>query len=207
MNVTRIIFVRHGQTEWNVQDRWQGQGDSPLTELGLQQAKTVAQSLGAMKNDIAAIYSSDLQRAHLTAQEIGMVCGKSVILSSALREFALGQAEGMTKKEYHEKYGASEAELDKQYQNRADRWNHTSVPGAELKNIGLSRLKNFLNEIVAFHQGQTIVIVSHGMLLNGFIIDIAQVNQKPSNCGIAEFTYDPTKEESKGYKFEGIRDL
>ena len=62
---TRILLVRHGQSEWNLSGRWQGQADPPLTELGRMQAREAAQNVGS----IDVIWSSDLQRAAATATE------------------------------------------------------------------------------------------------------------------------------------------
>src|SRR5262245_20577361 len=56
---TRILLVRHGQSEWNAAGRWQGQQDPPLTELGRRQARAAAETIGA----IEAVFASDLQRA------------------------------------------------------------------------------------------------------------------------------------------------
>ncbi len=64
--MTKIIYIRHGQTEWNITGRYQGQSDVPLSELGIEQAKKLAAQFPAP--DITAIYSSNLTRAMTTAQ-------------------------------------------------------------------------------------------------------------------------------------------
>ena len=68
MHATRIVAIRHGETAWNVDTRIQGHLDIPLNDTGLWQAAQVAQAL--VGEPIAAIYSSDLQRAHATAQAV-----------------------------------------------------------------------------------------------------------------------------------------
>ena len=66
---TTVILVRHGETAWNLEQRYQGQEDSPLSDLGLFQARRVGQFLS--KRPIAAVYTSDLGRAVQTAQRRG----------------------------------------------------------------------------------------------------------------------------------------
>jgi broad specificity phosphatase PhoE len=92
--VTTLHLVRHGQSEWNVSRRLQGQvGDVPLTPLGLEQARTVASSLAG--RDIAAVHSSDLLRARRTAEIIGTALRLPVQLDAALREQSYGTLEGL----------------------------------------------------------------------------------------------------------------
>ena len=62
---TRVLLVRHGQSEWNAVGRWQGQADPPLSDVGRQQARSAAKALGALE----AVFASDLQRAAETAIE------------------------------------------------------------------------------------------------------------------------------------------
>ncbi len=90
---TRILVLRHGQSEWNALGRWQGQADVPLTELGREQAYRAAQLLGQFD----AIASSDLQRAHETAAIISNNLGIGpLIVDARLRETHVGEWEGLT---------------------------------------------------------------------------------------------------------------
>ena len=100
MEATRIIAVRHGETAWNVDARIQGQLDIGLNETGRWQAKRVGEALAA--EDIKAVYSSDLGRAHQTAQSIAEVAGIPVIPDEGLRERSFGMFEGKTFDEIHE---------------------------------------------------------------------------------------------------------
>jgi broad specificity phosphatase PhoE len=91
--VTTLHLVRHGQSEWNVSRRLQGQvADVPLTPLGLEQARTAASRLAG--RDIAAVHSSDLLRAHRTAEIIGSALRLPVQLDVGLREQSYGTLEG-----------------------------------------------------------------------------------------------------------------
>ena len=72
-----LMLVRHGETEWNAQRRYQGQSDTPLSELGVRQAKLVAERLAG--REIDALYASDLMRAWETAQFIAKKSGLQVL--------------------------------------------------------------------------------------------------------------------------------
>jgi probable phosphoglycerate mutase len=99
--VTRILLVRHGQSEWNLTGRWQGQTDPPLTDLGRAQAAAAARSLGT----VDAIWSSDLQRAAETATIVSNELGVGpVVLDPDLRERNAGEWEGLTRAEIDERY-------------------------------------------------------------------------------------------------------
>ncbi|MEP9391050.1 histidine phosphatase family protein [Gordonia sp. VNQ95] len=92
--VRRLILLRHGQTGYNATSRMQGQLDTDLSELGVQQAKTVASAL-AEKNPIS-IRSSDLRRARDTAEALARATGLEVSTDERLRETHLGDWQGMT---------------------------------------------------------------------------------------------------------------
>ena len=92
---TTLLLLRHGETEWNLSGRWQGQAaDTPLTDLGREQARIVAGRLRAYP--IRAIYSSDLLRAFETAQIVGQRLGLAPIAEPALRESDIGAWTGLT---------------------------------------------------------------------------------------------------------------
>ena len=93
---TRVLLVRHGQSEWNAAGRWQGQADPPLTDLGRRQARSAAASLGA----VDAVFASDLQRASETAAIIAGQLGIGpVIVDEGLRERDAGEWSGLTRAE------------------------------------------------------------------------------------------------------------
>jgi broad specificity phosphatase PhoE len=91
---TRVLLVRHGQSEWNAAGRWQGQADPPLSDLGRLQAREAGRALGAVE----AIWSSDLQRAAETAIIIGDQIGVGpVVVDNRLRERDAGEWTGLTR--------------------------------------------------------------------------------------------------------------
>jgi broad specificity phosphatase PhoE len=94
--MTRVLLVRHGQSEWNADGRWQGQADPALTDLGRHQAQHAARSLGT----VDAIVSSDLQRAGETAAILSGELGVGpVVLDPDLRERHAGEWQGLTRAE------------------------------------------------------------------------------------------------------------
>jgi broad specificity phosphatase PhoE len=92
-----ILLLRHGQSEWNAVQRWQGTADSPLTELGRSQARATAFALAGLDQNFQSIWSSDLSRAAETATIIGELLGIGAPrLDPRLREAHAGEWEGLT---------------------------------------------------------------------------------------------------------------
>ncbi|SDM30930.1 histidine phosphatase family protein [Nonomuraea jiangxiensis] len=107
----RIVCLRHGQTLWNVEQRFQGHSDIPLDDTGVAQAARAASLLAALRPTM--IVSSDLQRANDTALALGRVVGLDVAIDKALRERGGGQWEGLTREQiadrWPDEYAAWEA--------------------------------------------------------------------------------------------------
>ncbi len=99
--VTRLLVIRHGQSEWNADGRWQGQENPPLTEIGLDQARQASHAVGA----VDAIYSSPLDRALTTASIIAESIGIGpVITAPGLMERNAGEWQGLTHAQIEEAY-------------------------------------------------------------------------------------------------------
>lgn len=99
--MTRILLVRHGESEWNALGRWQGQADPPLTHRGRAQAAHAASMIGA----VDAIVTSDLQRALVTAQVIAGALGlEPLVVDARLRERDAGEWSGLTRQQIHEQW-------------------------------------------------------------------------------------------------------
>lgn len=102
MPLNRVLLVRHGETDYNVTGRWQGQLNTPLNALGRQQADKVAQALRGVQLNL--IVSSDLVRAVDTARAIAAHHGLSPLLDARWREIHLGIFQGLTRQEIKETY-------------------------------------------------------------------------------------------------------
>jgi broad specificity phosphatase PhoE len=98
--VAILSLARHGETDWNLEHRWQGHTGPPLNEHGRQQARELAAQL----HDIAAIYSSDTIRAQETAEIVGASLGLRVRTDPRLREVNFGEWEGLTRREINERF-------------------------------------------------------------------------------------------------------
>lgn len=151
--MTRIILVRHGQTTWNLEMKYQGHTDIELSPLGLTQAKQVADRLA--KENIAAVYASDLSRAFVTAQHIAAPHQLPVTQVPELREIKFGEWEGLT----HEQIQAKWPELINRFFIHTD---EIEIPGGESFRILKERASQAIDHLVAKHPGETIAVVSHG---------------------------------------------
>ncbi len=98
----RLILVRHGQTEWNRDGRFQGQSPVGLSEKGIRQARETARALVSMKP--TALYSSPLTRAMMTAGEIAKEVSLDVVPLEGIKEVNLGEMEGITGREMRDRY-------------------------------------------------------------------------------------------------------
>jgi broad specificity phosphatase PhoE len=154
--MTKLILIRHGETDWNIEGRWQGQEDVPLNGNGIQQAEANARELHSLKID--AIYSSDLGRARQTAEIIGKEIGLRVFIDVRLREIHQGAWQGMLITDIEERY----AEIFKN--RRADPLNF-APPGGETGRQVQERVIPAIQEIIQTHPHQTIVVVSHGFVI------------------------------------------
>jgi broad specificity phosphatase PhoE len=102
MAAAAILLARHGQSDWNLEIRWQGHADRPLTELGQRQADALAERLAGVP--LAAVYSSDLRRARATAEAAARLHGLRPVTLKALREVDVGSWSGLTRGEAAERF-------------------------------------------------------------------------------------------------------
>src|SRR4030095_202457 len=159
MDRTQMIIVRHGETEWNIKGIRQGNLDSVLTEKGMAQAKALAQRLA--RESFTALYSSDLGRAVQTAQEISNVTGHSIVTDACLRERSLGIFQGLSGEEIKAKH-------PDEYKLHRTLGPNYVIPGGESVRQQVDRNVTCLNELAGKHQGEQIVVVTHGGVVSGF---------------------------------------
>lgn len=158
--ITRIIVVRHGETEWNKKKIFQGQLDSPLSELGLKQAGAVAATL--QEEPLEFIYSSDLGRAIQTADIIAEPHGITVLPEARLRERHLGIFQGLDKEGVGERYPD---ELKRYKFGEPDH----IIPGGESSRQRHKRSTACFLDIAQRHVGALVCIVTHGGVLRGIL--------------------------------------
>jgi len=156
-NETELILIRHGETMWNIEGRWQGHADSSLTDLGIHQAEALARRLSNMV--FAALYTSDLGRALDTARIISRETGHEIIFDSRLRERNVGIFQGLTLVEMQDRF----PESFERYRNFDQEY---VIPQGESMNQRYAINIEFINEIAENHRGQSVVVVTHGGVLN-----------------------------------------
>jgi len=190
--MTQLFLVRHGQTVGNVQHVWQGWKEGELTPLGVQQAKATAFHLAALGTAFAALYSSPLRRAWRTAKSIGRALDLLPRAHEGLKEICFGKVEGLTMDEfatcYPEAYHRSRDRSDLSY----------TWPGGENRAGFQQRTRRALEEIAAQHEGQSVVVVSHGGALQAILAHLfpEQLGQwwtyGLGNCSLTQIRLAPT---------------
>ena len=154
--MTYLYLIRHGETDWNVEGRWQGHADVPLNERGLQQAAHIAQQLS--RAGLAAIYSSDLQRALDTARALSAATRLPVQTDPRLREINQGEWQGLLAEEVEARYGEI---LRLRRLDPLD----AGPPGGETVKQVLDRVIAAIEEIRRKHPLERVAVVSHGFAL------------------------------------------
>lgn len=177
----RLIVVRHGESEANVQQVFAGQTDSPLTPTGRRQADAVAAALA--KEPIARVFSSDLSRARETAAAIARPHRLRVEETPALREWDVGDLVGLSREGTTSRYGDV----------RPFFMPGSRVPGGESFEEVVGRITAFLEQMVPRVLGTTVCLVAHGMtnrIIAGYYLGTlprtAQGNSANTNVSVIE---------------------
>ena len=157
MQATRIVAVRHGETAWNVDTRIQGHIDIPLNDTGLWQAAQLGEALSG--ETIDAIYTSDLLRAHATAQAVARTTGAPLVAEPGLRERSFGHFQGRT-------FAEIEAELPEDALRWRKRDPHYAPQGGESLVTLRERIERTVTTLAKQHAGEQIVLVAHGGVLD-----------------------------------------
>ncbi len=152
----RLLLVRHGQSVWNADGRWQGQADPPLSALGEEQAREAAPRLAA--RGFCRVVASDLQRARRTAEILAGALDLPVELDPDLREIDVGDWTGLTREEIHAGWPGQLADWS---EGRSP-----SPPGGETRDHLAARARATLTRLAsAASAGDRLLVVSHGALI------------------------------------------
>ena len=172
---TTLLAIRHGETVWNTEQRYQGYGDSPLTKTGRNQVSALGRRMRGFRFD--TLISSDLGRAQETAAIIADYTGHTVALDSRLRERNYGVLEGMTVPEI-------KAEHPKVF----DRLNADDpdyiVPEGESHRQHYQRNIAFIEELLAQKSGAKVAVVAHGGVLESIFRYVAHMSLEQPRCFI-----------------------
>jgi len=163
---TRLILWRHGVTDWNEQGIFQGRADIPLNERGLAQAAAVAPLLAAMRPDV--LYVSPLSRARQTAQAFVDLTGAAMHIDDRLTEIDVGSWVGISLAKVAALDPAAGADM------AAGRDYRRSPTGETMTEVG-RRVGECLRELADNHDGETVLVVSHGGAIRTGIANLLEL--------------------------------
>lgn len=200
----QVYLVRHGETEWNVLHRIQGQSDSALTAKGERQAEQVAKRVRTL--GITHIINSDLGRTRRTAEIIATRCGCTTTIDTRLRELNMGVLETRD----------ISTLTDEEEGWRRQLINGTKdgrIPGGESMTEMATRMHSALNSCLALPEGSTPLLVSHGIALGCLISTVlglpafAERRLRLRNCSISRMDYQKSPWLARGWVVETAGDV
>ena len=174
-----LVLVRHGQSQWNLENKFTGWVDVPLTDLGEKEAKRAGGHLKGMKFDIA--FTSDLQRAQKTLgivlQETGQT-GIPVIKDKALNERHYGALQGLNKAQTAEKYGDDQVKIWRRSYDVPPPKDDSGF-SESLKDTAARTLPYFDEKIVPYlKQGKNVLIAAHGNSLRSIVMHLEHLTKE-----------------------------
>lgn len=187
--MTTIMLVRHGATDWNVEEIFRGRADVELNETGIEQAKLLARYLHDAP--VEAVYSSPLQRALKTAQIVAAPHHMDAMPSQELTDFDYGEWQGLSHATVKERYEAL-------YAKWLNSPHLAKMPKGESLDDVSRRATSLANQVIAKHQG-TVVLVSHRVTHKVTICALLGLdnshfwNIRLDTCGITTFVYEKNK--------------
>ena len=188
MRKLRLFVVRHGETAWSRERRFAGARDVPLTPEGLRQCEAVARTLASQ--GVAAVYASPLERARASAEVIAKPHRLTVEIEPAFREMALGEWEGLTREEVAARFPA-----DYERWCTAPHLLHLAA-GEPLGEVAV-RVTAGVRELQEAHAGETVVLVSHAIVIRLIVLDALGLGHErlwtvdATPAGITEIEYEP----------------
>ena len=184
--MAEIILVRHGETQWNVEEIFRGRIDVELNDTGLKQAELLAEYLSSVKID--AIYSSPLRRALKTAEIIASYHKLDVGIAPGLIDFNYGKWQGLSHQEVRDKH----KELYAAWMNRPDQ---VKMPAGENLDEVRKRAMTVVDRVIVKYEG-SVVLVSHRVVNKVLICALLGLDNshfwsiKQDTCAVTKFTYE-----------------
>lgn len=168
-----LVMVRHGQSQWNLENRFTGWVDVALTEKGIEEAKATGELLKSRGYQFEIAFTSDLKRAQNTLSIILEILGKAdlpIEKNQALNERHYGDLQGLNKAETAEKYGAEQVHIWRRSYDVAP------PNGESLKDTAARTVPYFTAEIVPHLQkGENVLIAAHGNSLRALVMHIEKL--------------------------------
>jgi len=197
--MTHFVVIRHGETRWNVEQRVQGHGDSPLTEAGQRQAEALARRLASERFDL--LVSSDLGRALDTARALAQASGHDIRLDARFRERNFGAGEGLAYREIDVRFPDAfrpEREVDPDY----------AIPGGESRRAFHERVASAFESLALEHPGRRIVVVTHGGVLGALYRHIHGIPvAQPHRIAIGNASYNAVSRQGTAWTVHAWADV
>ena len=162
----KLLLIRHGQTDWNLLGKDQGQTDIALSGEGIRQADLLAQNFPVDTLDI--IYTSDLQRAVMTAERLAEKFSAPLYADKALRELNFGAWEGLTYQEIAERW-------PQEVKNLFGAPEKLQIPEGETFLMLQRRAMDKINEIRAENEGKNVAVVAHGAISKAILTALLHI--------------------------------
>ncbi len=186
MVTTRLLLIRHGQTEWNRLDRLRGRSDIGLDEVGVKQAQATAERIATWQ--VSAVYSSPLQRAVTTAEILARRFALEIKALPGVIDIDYGEWQGLSLTEAAEK----DKTLHKLWLEDPGK---VKFPGGESLAQVRKRATAAINDMIPNHEGKTIVVVSHKVVCQVLLLDLLglddshfwQITQDVSAVNLLEY--------------------
>lgn len=201
--MTKIYFIRHGETIHNIEERMSGQIETDLTEKGVQQAIAAGKKMYEKGIVPDVILCSPLNRAVQTAYYINQSFNAMIVYEPDLKEYSFGDFEGVKISEFKQTVFnppyvcgdlviSNGAELREYHDSTDERYNVVFYPNGESKNQAIMRFKRAITQYINNNQNvNNIVVVAHGAIIRFFLSYIAPnlLKDKVQNCEIYELNY------------------
>ncbi|MBN2085287.1 MAG: histidine phosphatase family protein [Anaerolineales bacterium] len=180
--LTRIILIRHGQTEWNRAERFRGRADVPLNGKGLRQAEATARRVAAEWKP-AAVYSSPLSRAFQTGEAVARRFGLTVQPHPGLIDLDFGECQGLSLDEVRARWPETARDW-------MDAPHKVVFPGGESLPIVRFRAMSAIRELTPRHTGGTVALIGHAVVNRLILLDVMGLGNErywriqQENCAI-----------------------
>lgn len=160
--MTELWLIRHGETDWNLEGRYQGQTDIPLNQTGIEQARRLSMNLPP--EPFTTIYSSDLKRARMTGDILAQKLGLTIHSDQRLREINQGEWEGRL---------VSEIRASFEHQDPTQlKTARICPPRGETVVELVQRVVPAINHIACSHPGEKVIVVTHGLVIASLICQV-----------------------------------
>ncbi len=171
-----LVLVRHGESQWNLENRFTGWVDVPLSEKGITEAKAAGERLKRLGLVFDRAYTSELQRAQATLDHILRALGQEgipVTKDQALNERHYGDLQGLNKAETAQKFGDEQVKIWRRSYDVAP-------PGGEsLKDTAARTLPYFRSKVLAdVKAGQNVIVAAHGNSLRSIVMELDRLTKE-----------------------------